>query len=103
MTVAPVERDHPEKTDHQPAPLGGGTLPHLCLPRVPHAGHIDCDLDHTIDHARGGATTEKNLEPLCRHDHNVKHHAGWTLRRTPNGYTWTSRLGHEYNTGPDPP
>ncbi len=63
----------------------------------------DCDLDHTIDHAHGGPTSEANLEPLCRHDHNVKHHAGWTLQRTPNGYTWTSRLGHKYNTGTDPP
>ncbi len=62
-----------------------------------------CDLDHTIDHAHGGPTSEANLEPLCRHDHNVKHHAGWILQRTPNGYTWTSRLGHKYHTGHDPP
>ena len=63
----------------------------------------ECDLDHTVDHASGGATTEKNLEPLCRHDHIVKHKGRWKLARTPHGYTWTSRLGHKYHTGPDPP
>ena len=63
----------------------------------------ECDLDHTVDHARGGPTTEKNLEPLCRHDHTVKHKGRWKLERTPQGYTWTSRLGHKYHTGPDPP
>jgi HNH endonuclease len=68
--------------------------------RMPAA---DCDLDHTIDHAHGGATSDHNLEPLCRHDHKVKHHGGWKLRRTPHGYTWTSRLGHTYHTGTDPP
>jgi hypothetical protein len=68
--------------------------------RMPAA---DCDLDHNIDHAHGGPTTEENLEPLCRHDHMVKHHGKWKLRQTPHGYTWTSPLGHTYHTGTDPP
>jgi HNH endonuclease len=68
--------------------------------RMPAA---DCDLDHTIDHAHGGPTTDENLGPLCRHDHMVKHHGRWKLRRTPNGYTWTSPLGHTYHTSTDPP
>ena len=68
--------------------------------RMPAA---DCDLDHTTDHAHGGRTSDHNLGPLCRHDHMVKHHGQWKLHRTPHGYTWTSRLGHTYHTGTDPP
>jgi hypothetical protein len=68
--------------------------------RIPAA---DCDLDHTINHAHGGPTTEENLEPRCRHDHMVKHHGQWKLRRSPHGYTWPSPLGHTYHTGTDPP
>jgi hypothetical protein len=55
----------------------------------------DCDLDHTVDWARGGPTTEANLGPACRHDHRVKHDGGWKLLRLPDGsYRWTSRPGH---------
>lgn len=63
----------------------------------------DCDLDHTTAWAEGGATTETNLAPLCRHDHGLKH-GHWQLQTTsPGHYTWTSPLGHTYHTGPDPP
>ena len=40
------------------------------------------DLDHTIDHSRGGATTEANSGPVCRHDHLLKHEGGWRRRGT---------------------
>jgi hypothetical protein len=59
------------------------------------------DLDHTIDHGRGGATTEANSGPLCRHDHRLKHEGGWRLRQPEAGhFVWTSRLGHSYHRPP---
>jgi hypothetical protein len=35
------------------------------------------DLDHTVDHGHGGATTSANSGPLCRHDHRLKHEGRW--------------------------
>ncbi|MPZ53940.1 MAG: DUF222 domain-containing protein [Acidimicrobiia bacterium] len=60
---------------------------------------IDCDLDHTEPREDGGETLVANLEPLCRHDHRLKHEAGWQLTPTSNNdYTWTSPHGHTYTT-----
>ena len=65
---------------------------------------VDCDLDHGRPWAVGGPTTERNLAPLCRHNHGTKHRCGWTYQRLPNGdYLWTSRLGHTYTTSGLPP
>jgi hypothetical protein len=66
---------------------------------------VDCDLDHRIAWSEGGPTHVFNLAPACRHDHViVKHGAGWTYRRLPNGdHRWTSRLGHTYITRGDQP
>ena len=65
---------------------------------------VDCDLDHRQPWAHGGPTKTSNLAPLCRHHHNIRHHADWTYRRLPNGdYVWTSRLGHTYTTSGLPP
>ena len=61
------------------------------------------DIDHRVDHSKGGPTLVEHLNPLCRHDHRLKE-AGWKLKPEPNGTTtWTSPLGHTYTTGPDPP
>jgi hypothetical protein len=61
------------------------------------------DLDHTLDHGRGGATTEANSGPLCRHDHRLKHEGGWRLRQSePGHFVWTSPLGRVYHTRPQP-
>ena len=69
--------------------------------RIPAA---DCDLDHRRDWAKGGATTIGNLGPLCKHDHRVKHEAGWQYRFTPEGDAeWTTKLGHTYRTARPPP
>ena len=64
-----------------------------------------CDLDHTVAVVDGGPTRVDNLAPLCRHDHRVKHKAGWDLQRHSSGsYIWISRLGHRYTTtGGRPP
>ncbi len=59
------------------------------------AGKVD--LDHTVDHAAGGATIEVNLRPACHHDHDLKHKGGWGLRAIDTDTVeWTSRLGHTY-------
>jgi hypothetical protein len=57
------------------------------------------DLDHTKPFSEGGATEPGNLAPLCRHDHRVRHDAGWSYERLLNGgFQWTSRLGQVYAT-----
>jgi hypothetical protein len=64
----------------------------------------DSDIDHRRDWAKGGPTTVGNLNPLCKHDHRVKHEAGWSYRVTEDGTAeWTSRLGHTYTTALPPP
>lgn len=60
------------------------------------------DVDHTVDHARGGRTTDDDLGPACRHDHGLKQ-AGWTLDQPePGVFRWTSPLGRSYVTTADP-
>ncbi|HEU0089226.1 MAG TPA: HNH endonuclease signature motif containing protein [Pseudonocardiaceae bacterium] len=61
------------------------------------------DLDHTIDHSRGGLTTHTNTGPVCRHDHLVKHDGGWQLYQPEAGhFLWISPLGRKYHTRPQP-
>lgn len=61
------------------------------------------ELDHTIDHARGGPTHPGNLGALCRHHHRVKHHGRHRLHQyTPGHFHWTTPLGHHYLKTPDP-
>lgn len=59
------------------------------------------DLDHSLAVAEGGPTVVSNLDPLCRHDHVLKHDGGWQLRQPrPGLYVWTSRHGHTYTVHP---
>jgi hypothetical protein len=61
------------------------------------------DLDHRNAWADGGPTEEDNLEPLCRHDHRLKH-AGWKLDKLETGeYRWTSPLRLKYTVDPRAP
>jgi hypothetical protein len=46
---------------------------------------VDCDIDHMKRWADGGATTEHNLAPACRHDNLLKEQHRWAYRRLPNG------------------
>ena len=65
---------------------------------------IACDLDHRIPFAHGGPTLSWYLAPCCRHDHVIRHRAGWRYRRLANGdHLWTSPLGHTYTTSGTPP
>ncbi|GAB2552994.1 HNH endonuclease signature motif containing protein [Leucobacter ruminantium] len=62
--------------------------------RVP-AGR--CDLDHTVDAARGGPTSSENLAHLCRGHHTLKHHSEWRVEQEPAGVMrWTSPAGREH-------
>lgn len=64
----------------------------------------ECDLDHRVPWAEGGPTDVDHLGPFCRHDHIVRHKAGWRVHRDPDGsYIFTSRLGHIYRTSGLPP
>ncbi|MGH3798014.1 MAG: HNH endonuclease signature motif containing protein [Pseudonocardiaceae bacterium] len=61
------------------------------------------DLDHTLDHGRGGLTTDTNSGPLCRHDHRLKHDGGWRLTQPESGhFVWRSPLGRIYHAQPQP-
>lgn len=56
-----------------------------------------CDVDHTIDHAHGGATSPCNLTHLCRYHHTLKHHTHWTVEQRDDGVmVWTSPTGRAY-------
>ena len=58
---------------------------------------IRCDLDHTVDAARGGATSTDNLAHLCRGHHVVKHHGGWDVTQNGAGAVrWVSPTGRGY-------
>ncbi len=77
--------------------------PHCVFPgcRMPAT---ECDVDHRVPYGEGGPTITPNLAPLCRHDHRIRHQAGWVHQPLPNGdYHWTTKLGHTYTTSGTPP
>ena len=60
-----------------------------------------CDLDHTIDAAKGGSTSTTNLAHLCRGHHVLKHHGGWHVTQTSDGAMhWRSPTGRAYDDRP---
>ncbi len=62
------------------------------------------DLDHTVDAAWGGATSEDNLEALCRRHHVLKHQTPWHVQQLDDGLLeWTSPTGRTYIDRPPPP
>ena len=71
------------------------TFPHCTRPAV------RCDLDHSVDWAKGGSTSECNLHPLCERHHQAKHVAGWSVSVTADGASrWTSPTGRSYISDP---
>lgn len=55
------------------------------------------DIDHTIDAARGGATSSGNLAHLCRRHHVLKHATDWTVHQRDRGVLeWTSPTARTY-------
>jgi hypothetical protein len=62
---------------------------------------IDCDLDHTIPYADGGATHASNLKCECRLHHLLKTFWGWRETQLPDGTViWTLPGGQTYVTTP---
>ncbi|MFD5215979.1 DUF222 domain-containing protein [Microbacterium sp. NPDC058345] len=65
-----------------------------------------CDLDHTLDYAKGGKTSTNNLAHLCRAHHALKHPDvpdlyRWNAVQLPDGtLEWTSPLGRKYTDRP---
>lgn len=56
-----------------------------------------CDLDHTIDAAKGGLTATDNLAHLCRGHHLLKHHSDWGVEQQSGGILkWVSPTGRGY-------
>jgi hypothetical protein len=62
-----------------------------------------CDIDHTIDWAKGGATSVRNLAHLSRRHHTLKHRTRWKVEQTPDGtIRWTSPTGFVRDADPPP-
>ncbi|WP_404445662.1 HNH endonuclease [Microbacterium marinum] len=58
---------------------------------------IRCEVDHTHDHALGGATETTNLAHLCQRHHSMKQFSAWRVRQLSGGVLeWTSPLGRTY-------
>ncbi|EZP27780.1 HNH endonuclease signature motif containing protein [Microbacterium oleivorans] len=58
---------------------------------------IRCEVDHTHDHALGGATELSNLAHLCQRHHSMKQFTAWRVRQLKGGVLeWTSPLGRTY-------
>ncbi len=58
---------------------------------------IRCEVDHTIDHARGGPTDTGNLAHLCQRHHSMKQFTPWRVRQLPGGVLeWISPTGTVY-------
>lgn len=65
---------------------------------------VDSDLDHTLDAAFGGETSEDNLAALCRRHHVLKHQTPWHVAQLGDGLLeWTSPTGRTYVDRPPPP
>ncbi len=64
----------------------------------------NCDLDHSVDWVRGGATDESNLDPKCRLHHRFKHESGAQVATlAPGVVAWHTPRGLQYVSAPDPP
>ncbi|WP_082946806.1 HNH endonuclease signature motif containing protein [Mycobacterium sp. ACS4054] len=62
---------------------------------------VDCDIDHTVPYAEGGATHPSNLKCLCRQHHLLKTFWGWRDQQLPDGtLIWRLPGGHTYVTTP---
>lgn len=72
------------------------------------ASVLRCDLDHTDEYSRGGATACENLSHLCRRHHSLKHpdldaEYRWSARQLSEGrIEWTSPHGQVFVDHPQP-
>ena len=103
--------DYGRTTYHPPAALADHVRVRDVYCRGPGCRRkaADAELDHTVAWADGGTTSADNLGAMCKHDHLLKHHAGWRLTVHPDGrLTWTTPTGRRHTTAPhdyrpDPP
>lgn len=62
---------------------------------------VRCEVDHTVDYARGGATEHTNLAHLCQRHHSMKQFTAWGVRQLEGGVLeWTSPTGRVYVDSP---
>ncbi|MDZ8276685.1 DUF222 domain-containing protein [Microbacterium aquimaris] len=61
-----------------------------------------CEIDHSVAWEDGGTTELRNLHPLCKGHHILKHHGGWALEHRDDGdVIWTSPTGRRYLVRPE--
>lgn len=60
------------------------------------------DLDHTVEfHCHHGETSDGDLGPLCRRDHQIKTDGGhWLIQYEPGRFQWQPATGHVYLSQP---
>ncbi|MBQ9917572.1 MAG: DUF222 domain-containing protein [Microbacterium sp.] len=64
---------------------------------------VRAEVDHTRDHALGGATHVANLAHLCQRHHTQKQFTRWRVDQLPGGLLrWTSPTGRTYTDEPLP-
>lgn len=65
---------------------------------------LHCQLDHAVPHAKGGATSARNLHLLCQHHHNMKTNGEVSVVLGSDGTdTWTLADGSTAVTLPSGP
>ncbi|HVK24725.1 MAG TPA: DUF222 domain-containing protein [Actinokineospora sp.] len=68
-----------------------------------HRPAVSCELDHTVEHSRGGVTEHGNLACLCLLHHKVKDQPGWSARQPePGRLVWTTPTGERHTVTQDP-
>ncbi|WP_424446941.1 DUF222 domain-containing protein [Microbacterium arborescens] len=100
LFIDPVTRTPVEIDTYRPAPAMRRLLAardqHCRFPGCRRAA-IRCEIDHTIDYAKGGHTHIFNLAHLCQRHHSMKQFTKWEVRQVGAGVLiWTSPLGRVY-------
>ncbi|QLD13319.1 DUF222 domain-containing protein [Microbacterium oleivorans] len=100
LFIDPVTRTPVEVDTYRPAPAMRRLLAardqHCRFPGCRRAA-IRCEIDHTVDYAKGGHTHIFNLAHLCQRHHSMKQFTKWEVRQVGGGVlVWTSPLGRVY-------
>ena len=59
------------------------------------------EIDHRIEHARGGPSHRGNCECRCKRHHGIRHRTGFAIARRDRTTIWTTRNGRTYEVPPD--
>jgi hypothetical protein len=60
-----------------------------------------CELDHRIEHARGGPSHRGCVDARCKRHHHLRHRRGFHISRTGRTTTWTIPSGRTFDVTPD--